>query len=175
MLKNNFPQTILRKGRLTAIKRSLGFLRGLPLRRRGCGATKCDAGGRLSPLILEVMMSIQKLAIFVIVSLVCSLSINAQTEKKSAYKKFVEVFDKATTKLEEEAPKKIEKGMEILTDNLEDFENDIHAEPKKQSKFAKIFNYIADIDITETPGVGVDVDPEYIEKVGAYTDSRDEP
>ena len=65
--------------------------------------------------------------------------------------------------------------MEILTDNLEAFEKDIHAEPKKQSKFAKIFNYIADIDITETPGVGVDVDPEYIEKVGAYTDSRDEP
>lgn len=121
-------------------------------------------------------MSIQKLAIFVIVSLVCSLSINAQTEKTSAYKKFVEVFDKVSTKLEEEeAPEKIERGMEILTDNLEDFENDIHAEPKKQSKFAKIFNYIADIDITETPGVGVDVDPEYIEKVGAYTDSRDEP
>ena len=120
-------------------------------------------------------MSIQKRAIFVIVSLVCSLSINAQTEKKSAYKKFVEVFDKATTKLEEEAPKKIEKGMEILTDNLEAFEKDIHAEPEKQSKFAKLFNYIADIDITETPGVGVDVDPEYIEKVGAYTDSRDEP
>ena len=120
-------------------------------------------------------MSTQKRAIFVIVSLVCSLSINAQTEKKSAYEKFVEVFDKVTTKLEEEAPKKIEKGMEILTDNFEDFENDIHAEPKKQSKFAKIFNYIADIDITDTPGVGVDVDPEYIEKVGAYTDSRDEP
>ena len=49
-------------------------------------------------------MSIQKFAIFVIISLVCSLSINAQTEKKSAYQKFVEVFDKATTKLEEEAP-----------------------------------------------------------------------
>lgn len=119
-------------------------------------------------------MSIQKLAIFVIVSLVCSLSINAQTEKKSAYKKFVEVFDKATTKLEEEAPKKIEKGMEILTDNLEDFENDIHAEPKKQSKFAKIFNYIADIDITETCANDfVHINPEDIERVGAYTDARE--
>ena len=117
----------------------------------------------------------RKLTILFIISLLCSFSISAQTEKKSAYKKFVERFDKATTKVEEELPEKIEKGMEILTDNLEDFENDIHAEPKKQSKFAKIFNYIADIDITETPGVGVDVDPEYIEKVGAYTDSRDEP
>ena len=117
----------------------------------------------------------RKLTILFIISLLCSFSISAQTEKKSAYKKFVERFDKATTKVEEEAPEKIEKGMEILTDNLEDFENDIHAEPKKQSKFAKIFNYIADIDITETPRVGVDVDPEYIEKVGAYTDSRDEP
>ena len=95
-------------------------------------------------------MSIQKLTIFAIISLVCSLSINAQTEKKSAYKKFVEVFDKATTKLEEEAPKKIEKGLKAFTDNLEDFENDIHAEPKKQSKFAKLFNYIADINIAET-------------------------
>ena len=120
-------------------------------------------------------MSIQKFAIFVIVSLVCSLSINAQTEKKSAYKKFLEVFDKVTTKLEEEAPKKIEKGMEILTDNLEDFENDIHAEPKKQSKFAKIFNYIADIDITETCANDfVHINPEDIERVGAYTDAREE-
>ena len=40
---------------------------------------------------------------------------------------------------------------------------------------SKSFSCIADIDITETPGVGVDIDPEYIEKVGAYTDSRDEP
>ena len=132
-------------------------------------------GRKAFPLILEVMMSIQKLAIFVIVSLVCSLSINAQTEKKSAYKKFVEVFDKATTKLEEEAPKKIEKGMEILTDNLEDFENDIHAEPKKQSKFAKLFNYIADIDIAETCAKDyAQINPEDVERVGAYTDAREE-
>ena len=117
----------------------------------------------------------RKLTILFIISLLCSFSISAQTEKKSAYKKFVERFDKAITKVEEEAPEKIEKGMETFTDNLEDFEKDIHAEPKKQSKFAKIFNYIADIDITDAPGVGVDVDPEYIEKVGAYTDSRDEP
>ena len=89
----------------------------------------------------------RKLTILFIISLLCSFSISAQTEKKSAYKKFVERFDKATTKVEEELPEKIEKGMEILTDNLEDFEKDIHAEPKKQSKFAKIFNYIADIDI----------------------------
>ena len=115
-------------------------------------------------------MSIQKLAIFVIVSLVCSLSINAQTEKKSAYKKFVERFDKAATKVEE-----IEKGMETLTDNLEDFENDIHAEPKKQSKFAKLFNYIADIDITETCANDfVHINPEDVERVGAYTDAREE-
>lgn len=120
-------------------------------------------------------MSIQKLAIFVIVSLVCSLSINAQTEKKSAYKKFVERFYKAATKVEEKAPEEIEKGMETLTDNLEDFENDIHAEPKKQSKFAQIFNYIADIDIAETCAKDyAQINPEDIEKVGAYTDAREE-
>ena len=120
-------------------------------------------------------MSIQKRAIFVIVSLVCSLSINAQTEKKSAYKKFAEVFDKVTTKLEEEAPEKIEKGMETFTDNLEDFENDIHAEPKKQSKFAKIFNYIADIYIAETCAKDyAQINPEDVERVGAYTDAREE-
>ena len=73
----------------------------------------------------------------------------------------------------EESMKTIEEG-DILTDNLEDFENDIHAEPKKQSKFAKIFNYIADIDITETCANDfVHINPEDIERVGAYTDARE--
>lgn len=117
----------------------------------------------------------RKLTILFIISLLCSFSISAQTEKKSAYKKFIERFDKAATKVEEEAPPKIEKGMEILTDNLEDFENDIHAEPKKQSKFAKIFNYIADIDIAETCAKDyAQINPEDVERVGAYTDAREE-
>ena len=117
----------------------------------------------------------RKLTILFIISLLCSFSISAQSEKKSAYKKFVERFDKATTKVEEEAPEKIEKGMESLTDNLEDFENDIHAEPKKQSKFAQIFNYIADIDIAETCAKDyAQINPEDVERVGAYTDAREE-
>ena len=117
----------------------------------------------------------KQLLSFVVLIMFVSALVSGEKKKKTLYKRFTELFDKKVEKAEKELPPKIEKGMETFTDNLEDFENDIHAEPKKQSKFAKIFNYIADIDITETPGVGVDVDPEYIEKVGAYTDSRDEP
>lgn len=117
----------------------------------------------------------KQLLSFVVLIMFVSALVSGEKKKKTFYKRFTEYFDKKVEKAEKELPPKIEKGMETLTDNLEDFENDIHAEPKKQSKFAKLFNYIADIDITETPGVGVDVDPEYIEKVGAYTDSRDEP
>ena len=39
------------------------------------------------------------------------------------------IFDKKVEKAEKALPPKIEKGIEILTDTLEDFENDIHAEP----------------------------------------------
>ena len=117
----------------------------------------------------------KQLLSFVVLIMFVSALVSGEKKKKTLYKRFTELFDKKVEKAEKELPPKIEKGMETFTDNLEDFENDIHAEPKKQSKFAKIFNYIADIDITDTPGVGVDVDPEYIEKVGAYTDSRDEP
>lgn len=107
----------------------------------------------------------RKLTILFIISLLCSFSISAQTEKKSAYKKFVERFDKATTKVEEEAPEKIEKGMETFTDNLEDFENDIHAEPKKQSKFAQIFNYFVSVN---SPCVHKVLTPNIIRKISFY-------
>lgn len=95
-----------------------------------------------------------------------------QPKKKTAYKKFTELFNKAASKAEEELPEKIDAGMNVLIDNLEDFEDDIHAEPEKQSKFAKLFNYIADVDITENCNDFTKANPEYVEKVGAYTDSR---
>lgn len=114
------------------------------------------------------------LTVFIFLTVVCTIW-GAEKEKKSLYKKFTNLFDKAATKVEEKAPEEIEKGMETLTDNLEDFENDIHAEPKKQSKFAKLFNYIADIDITETCANDfVHINPEDVERVGAYTDAREE-
>ena len=97
---------------------------------------------------------------------------NGQSKKKTAYKKFTALFNKAASKAEEELPEKIDSGMNALIDNLEDFEDDIHAEPEKQSKFAKIFNYIADVDITENCNDFTKVNPEDVEKVGAYTDSR---
>lgn len=95
-----------------------------------------------------------------------------QPKKKTAYKKFSELFNKAASKAEEELPEKIDAGMDVLIDNLEDFEDDIHAEPEKQSKFAKLFNYIADVDIAENCNDFTKVNPEDVEKVGAYTDSR---
>ena len=114
------------------------------------------------------------LTVFIFLTVVCTIW-GAEKEKKSLYKKFTNLFDKAATKVEEELPPKIEKGMETFTDNLEDFENDIHAEPKKQSKFAQIFNYIADIDIAETCAKDyAQINPEDVERVGAYTDAREE-
>ncbi len=93
-------------------------------------------------------------------------------KKKTAYRKFTELFNKAASKAEEELPEKIDAGINVLIDNLEDFEDDIHAEPEKQSKFAKLLNYIADVDITENCNDFTEVNPEYVEEVGAYTDGR---
>ena len=96
-----------------------------------------------------------------------------ENKKKTLYKRFTEYFDKKVEKAEKELPHIIEKGMEAFTDNLEDFDKDIHAEPEKQSKFAKLFNYIADIDIAETCANDyAHINPEDVERVGAYTDAR---
>ena len=104
------------------------------------------------------------LTVFIFLTVVCTIW-GAEKEKKSLYKKFTNLFDKATTKVEEEAPEKIEKGMETFTDNLEDFENDIHAEPKKQSKFAQIFNYFVSVN---SPCVHKVLTPNIIRKISLY-------
>ena len=117
----------------------------------------------------------KQLLSFVVLIMFVSALVSGEKKKKTLYKRFTEYFDKKVEKAEKELPPKIEKGMETFTDKLEDFENDIHAEPKKQSKFAKIFNYIADIDITETYANDyAQINPEDIERVGAYTDAREE-
>ena len=117
----------------------------------------------------------KQLLSFVVLIMFVSALVSGEKKKKTLYKRFTELFDKKVEKAENELPPKIEKGMETFTDNLEDFENDIHAEPKKQSKFAKIFNYIAYIDITETYSNDyAQIKPEDIERVGAYTDAREE-
>lgn len=139
---------------------------------------------------LEVKMKKHILIIFLLFTFTCSfanseekkttpkaenkteVSKTGQPKKKTAYKKFTELFNKAASKAEEELPKKIDAGMNVLIDNLEDFEDDIHAEPEKQSKFAKIFNYITDVDITENCNDFTKINPDDVEKVGAYTDSR---
>ena len=117
----------------------------------------------------------KKLLSFVVLIMFVSALVSGEKKKKTLYKRFTEYFDKKVEKAEKELPPKIEKGIEILTDNLEDFENDIHAEPKKQSKFAQIFNYIADIDIAEICAKDyAQIKPEDVERVGAYTDAREE-
>ena len=117
----------------------------------------------------------KQLLSFVVLIMFVSALVSCEKKKKTLYKRFTELFDKKVEKAEKELPPKIEKGMETFTDNLEDFENDIHAEHKKQSKFAKIFNYIADIDITETYAKDyAQINPKDVERVGAYTNAREE-
>ena len=68
--------------------------------------------------------------------------------------------------------KKINDFHEGFVEGLEDAEKDITAPKEEQSTFARIFNYIADLDVSSQPGVGVEVNPENFERVGAYTHAR---
>ena len=100
---------------------------------------------KLSSLYEEAKNEMKKqLLSFVVLIMFVSALVSCEKKKKTLYKRFTEYFDKKVEKAEKELPPKIEKGMETFTDKLEDFENDIHAEQKKQSKFAKIFNACKD-------------------------------
>lgn len=86
-------------------------------------------------------------------------------------------YKKMTKKIDSIDEQKIEKKLtdfhEGFVEGLEDAKADINAPKEKQSRFAKLFNYIADIDIAETCANDyTKVNPEDVEKVGAYTDAR---
>lgn len=89
------------------------------------------------------------------------------TAKDSWYKK-IDSID------EQKIEKKLTDSHEGFVEGLEDAKADINAPKEKQSRFAKLFNYIAaDIDIAETCANDyTKVNPEDVEKVGAYTDAR---
>ena len=107
----------------------------------------------------------KQLLSFVVLIMFVSAFVSGEKKKKTLYKRFTELFDKKVEKAEKELPPKIEKGMETFTDNLEDFENDIHAEPKKQSKFAQIFNYFVSVN---SPCVHKVLTPNIIRKISFY-------
>lgn len=92
------------------------------------------------------------------------------TAKDSWYKKMTKKLDSID---EQKIEKKLTDSHEGLVEGLEDAKADINAPKEKQSRFAKLFNYIADNDIAETCANDyTKVNPEDVEKVGAYTDAR---
>ena len=81
------------------------------------------------------------------------------------YKKFTDKIDSIDEQVVEQ---KITETVESFVSEIEDFENDISAPKEKQSTFARFFNYLNELPLAG----GVEVDPEYTQKVGAYTDGR---
>lgn len=105
-----------------------------------------------------------------VATLLTTLMLSSCTAKDSWYKKMTKKIDSID---EQKIEKKLTNFHEGFVEGLEDAKADINAPKEKQSRFAKLFNYIADIDIAETCANDyTKVNPEDVEKVGAYTDAR---
>lgn len=105
-----------------------------------------------------------------VATLLTTLMLSSCTVKDSWYKKMTKKIDSID---EQKIEKKLTDFHEGFVEGLEDAKADINAPKEKQSRFAKLFNYIADIDIAETCANDyTKVNPEDVEKVGAYTDAR---
>lgn len=113
-----------------------------------------------------------------VATLLTTLMLSPCSAKDSWYKKMTK---KVGSSIEQKIEKKltdfheglVEGLVEDLVEGLEDAKADINAPKEKQSRFAKLFNYIADKDIAETCANDyTKVNPEDVEKVGAYTDAR---
>lgn len=105
-----------------------------------------------------------------VATLLTTLMLSSCTAKDSWYKKMTKKIDSID---EQKIEKKLTDFHEGFVEGLEDAKADINAPKEKQSRFAKLFNYIADIDIAETCANDyTKVNPEDVEKVGAYTDAR---
>lgn len=105
-----------------------------------------------------------------VATLLTTLMLSSCTAKDSWYKKMTKKIDSVD---EQKIEKKLTDFHENFVEGLEDAKADINAPKEKQSKFAKLFNYIADIDITETCANDyAQINPEDVERVGAYTDAR---
>lgn len=105
-----------------------------------------------------------------VATLLTTLMLSSCTAKDSWYKKMTKKIDSID---EQKIEKKLTDFHESFVEGLEDAKADINAPKEKQSRFAKLFNYIADIDITETCANDyTQINPEDVEKVGAYTDAR---
>lgn len=102
-----------------------------------------------------------------VATLLTTLMLSPCTAKDSWYKK-IDSND------EQKIEKKLTDFHEGPVEGLEDAKADINAPKEKQSRFAKLFNYFADNnDIAETCANDyTKVNPEDVEKVGAYTDAR---
>lgn len=105
-----------------------------------------------------------------VATLLTTLMLSSCTAKDSWYKKMTKKIDSID---EQKIEKKLTDFHEGFVEGLEDAKADINAPKEKQSRFAKLFNYIADIDIAETCANDyTQINPEDVEKVGAYTDAR---
>lgn len=105
-----------------------------------------------------------------VATLLTTLMLSSCTAKDSWYKKMTKKIDSID---EQKIEKKLTDIHEGFVEGLEDAKADINAPKEKQSRFAKLFNYIADVDITETCANDyTQINPEDVEKVGAYTDAR---
>ena len=105
-----------------------------------------------------------------VATLLTTLMLSSCAAKDSWYKKMTKKIDSID---EQKVEKKLNEVYEDFVQGLEDAKEDINAPAEKQSKFAKFFNYMANIDISETCAKDfAQVNPEDVERVGAYTDAR---
>lgn len=105
-----------------------------------------------------------------VATLLTTLMLSSSTAKDSLYKKMTKKIDSID---EQKIEKKLTDFYEGFVEVLEDAKADINAPKEKQSRFAKLFNYFMNTNIAETCANDyTKVNPEDVEKVGAYTDAR---
>lgn len=104
-----------------------------------------------------------------VATLLTTLMLSPCSAKDSWYKKMTKKIDSID---EQKIEKKLTDSYEGFVEELEDAKADINAPKEKQSGFAKLSNYI-EVDIAKTCANDyTKVNPEDVEKVGAYTDAR---